>query len=477
MSSGDFNQKNDYSWLTDIEKIQAEISRDLERASSPPPETVQTDEYGWPEDTQAPDPWLTPISETPIAASGTYTAPLPPGHTGGFYRETIKGTHKRQRSWVKTVAVILLVCTLGTGSLGFGLGSAYFWAREQTRGITYVETGDNPIIPTITSSQYVFDTGSPAQSGTVADMVQLLEPAVVGITVRFEAGNRATAAGSGTIFAENEDRIFIVTGHYVIHGHAQILVRIAGSQPLQARQVDTDVRSGLAVISLDKQQLLDAGIDSVVIATFGDSDHMQVGDTVFAIGNARNEGNSVTRGIISAGKQDLAFPGYTLTVLQTDAAINYGNSGGPLINISGEVIGINMDRASAQFGQAQVEGIGYSIASNIALPILNALIDPNRPALGITARTLTEELVLEHDLGIPAMGVFVYTVVPGGAAAVGGIRPQDVITSFGGEPVFTMEELQQAIRRRSIGDVVEVLVLRDGTTTITLEMELRAFIQ
>ena len=461
------DQKPNYSWLTDIEKIQAEISRDLERMQSTSTAPEQANEYGWPHDLES---WAMPVAEAPVSA------PPSPGPTGGFYRENIKGTHQRNRSWAKTVAVILLVCTFGAGSLGFGLGSAFFWAREQTRGITYEEPGYNPNIPTMTTNQYVFEPNNTPRTGTVADMVQLLEPAVVSITTRFDTPNRPPTAGSGTIFAENEDRIFIVTGHYVIQGHSQILVRISGSQPLQARQVDINHRAGLAVISLDKQDLLDAGIDSVVIATFGDSDAMLVGDTVFAIGNARNEGNSVTRGIISAGKQELVFPGYALTVLQTDAAINYGNSGGPLINTSGEVIGINIDRAGEQFGQAQVEGIGYSIASNIALPILNSMICPDRPAIGITARTLTEELVIDHALGIPAIGVFVYSVAPGGAAATAGILPQDVITAFAGEPVFTMDELQLAIRSRQIGEVVEVRVLR-GSTPITLELELRAFIQ
>jgi len=480
----DNRPKPESSWLTDIERIQADITKDLElakTASVVAPEHVnqdQVNEYDWPDETRSPDLWLAPDADA--LSSPVYSASLQPGPEsempGGFYRETIK-TRPKHRSWAKTVAVILLICTVGASSLGFGLGSAYFWAREQTRGITYIETGNNPAVSTITSSQYVFDPGSRTQAGTVADMVQLLEPAVVGITSRFDTGNRSPIAGSGTIFAENDDRIFIVTGEYVIRGAAQILVRVSGSQPLLARRVDGDPRSGLAVISLDKQQLLDAGIDSVVIASFGNSDDMLVGDTVFAIGNARNEGNSVTRGIISAGKQELVFPGYSLTVLQTDAAINYGNSGGPLINISGEIIGINIDRVYAQFGQVPVEGIGYSIAANVALPILNSFIDPNRPAIGITGQTLNEELVAIHELNIPAMGVFVVSIAPGGAAERSGILPYDVITAFAGESVFTMEELQQAIRRRHIGEVVEVRVLRGGNTPIVLELELRAFIQ
>jgi len=470
----DIKTKPDYSWLTDIEKIQAEITRDLERSQQVTPEPEQNKDVAWSEENLPPDSWLAQETESPFIAPNVHSAPLP-GHMGGFYRETIKGTPQRHRSWAKTVVVLLLVCTLGLGSLGFGVGSAFFWAREQTRGITYIETGDNPVTPTITSNQYVFDIGSHGQAGTVADMVQLLEPAVVSITTRFDTNNRPPTAGSGTIFAENENRIFIVTGHYVIAGNTQISVRISGSQPLPAREVASDGRAGLAVISVDKQQLLDAGIESVVIASFGDSSQMQVGDTVFAIGNARNEGNSVTRGIISAGKQELAFAGYTLTVLQTDAAINYGNSGGPLINLSGEVVGINIDRVSAQFGMAQVEGIGYSIAANVAKPILEHLIDPNRPGLGIMGQTLSEERAA--ILGIPAMGVEVRGLIPGGSAEAADLRIYDIITAFGGEPVFIMEELQQAIHRHSVGEIVEVRILRNGNTPMTLNVELKAFIR
>ena len=459
----DSKTRSDFSWLTDIEQIQAEIARDLERSQSPAPEHTD-DEVGTSE-------WLEPTPEWRATPSPSPPVVLPP--VSGFYRETIKGG--TSRSWARTVAVIVLICTLGAGSLGFGLGAAYIWATSRSaEGITPAETVYNQEAPVITSNRYEFDIGS-QQTGTVADMVQLLEPAVVSIATRFDSGSRATAAGSGIIFAENEDHIFIVTGLYVVHGGAQVTVRISGGQPLLARPVGSDSRIGLAVISVDKGQLVEAGIDSVVIATFGDSSQVQVGDVVFAIGNARNEGNSVTRGIISAGKQQIHLPdGSNFTVLQTDAAINYGNSGGPLINLSGEVIGINIDRATDRFGMAQIEGIGYSIVADLVVPRLNELISPSRPGLGIVARTLPDTVAAYY--GIPAMGVLIIEVMAGGAAESAGIRPGDIITAFGGESVFDMDELLDAIAQRQIGDTVEVRVLRDGDL-IVIDVELRAFIQ
>jgi len=467
------DSKKDFPWLTDIEKIQAEIERDLEMIKSPHSSSPQagTSSLIWEE--PKPDTWV-PVKTEPDIEASPPDINATSASGAGFYRETIKDKHRHSFSWAKTVAVILLVCIFGMSSLGFGIGAAYSWFTERDI-VPPVEITTNNEAPTIASNRYTFDTEGHS-TGTVADMVALLEPAVVSITTRFEEGNRPSIAGSGTIFGDNENRIFIVTGYYVVPNvaGAQHHVRISGSRPLLARIVDSDRRSGLAVISIDKTQLLEANIESYTIANFGDSSLMQVGDVVFAMGNARNEGISVTRGIVSAGKQEIVFPEYTLTVLQTDAAINYGSSGGPLINMRGEVIGINIDRAIMLFGAA-VEGIGYSIASNVVEPFLDALVSPTRPGLGIMGRTVSEELALEFN--IPPMGVQVVTVFPGGAAEAAGIQPYDVITAFGGEPIFIMEELQYAIRQQQIDDVVEVRILRDGTTPITLEVVFRAFIQ
>jgi len=464
----------DIVWLTDIEKIKAEIEKDLE---SPPGSYWEAenpaDQLMWPSHE------MVSQQTQGITKNDALSADSDEHHdivAPGFYKETIKAFPEKKQSLSKLIAIVLLVCIFGMGSLGFGLGAAYMWATGRIGSTPEVETVvdiDTP--PSITSNRYVFEIGD-AQTGTVADMVELLEPAVVSITTRFETGNRAPIAGSGTIFADNENRIFIATGHYVVPADGIFHVRVSGSRPLPARLVNSNRDAGLAVISVDKTQLTEAGIESFTIATFGNSSDMLVGDVVFAIGNARNEGISVTRGIISAGKFDLAFPDHTLTVLQTDAAINYGSSGGPLINLRGEVIGINIDRAIAHFGSAPIEGIGYSIASNVVTPILDALIDPNRPALGIVGRTVNEEYATFFG-GIPAMGVLITRVAPGGAAEVGGILPYDIITAFDGEPIFIMEELQSAVLQRQIGDIVEVRILRDGEEVITLEIELRASIQ
>ena len=447
--------RQDTSWLTDIEKIQAEIARDLKmddtegHIGTAVIETTST--------------WVSPEAP-PIGATPPYTQP-------SFYTETIKST---RRPWVRTLIILFFVCTFGMASLGFGLGAAYVWGTSNSDIIHHDDIAANDYAPTITSNRHTFDA-SGHQTGTVADMVASLEPAVVSITSRLDIEGASTVVGSGTIFAENEERIFIVTGRYIARPHTIIYVRIAGSQPLPARFDNEDAREGLSVISLSKAQLVEAGVYAYTIANFGDSAEMQVGDVVFAIGNARNEGISVTRGIVSAGAQELRLENYTLTVLQTDAAINYGSSGGPLVNINGEVIGINIDRATALFGSTAIEGIGYSIVSNVVLSVVEDLLNPYRPALGIVGLTVTENIALE--LGIHAMGVFVQIVNQGGAAYYAGIQPYDIITGFDGAPVFTMDELISAIRGRRIGDTVEVQLLRNGAEHVTLDVELRALIR
>jgi len=480
--------------LTDIEKIQEEIECDLQKTKPTNPTNLEaplehktlidtTFEVAAQESSPTyeflnmDEEWKKLLEEAdPL--HGTALAYDDPQLTGGFYRETIKNTAQRGKgfgSWFKKAVAIFLVCTLGMGSLGFGIGAGIetFTRHNSTES---ADTSDMQTDITLTSVAYSFENiAEDPSAGTLADIVEALKPSVVGITSRIVEGpfEGEERQGSGLIFAENDDKIFIVTNHYVVQGGGGSFdISIAGSEPITGRPAGSDSAAHLAVLSVEKSQLVSVGIDTIVIATFGDSDQMRVGDTVLAIGNAMGYGNAVTRGVISASEQSVLLPvGHTLSLLQTDAAINYGNSGGPLINTRGEVIGINFDQASLLlFGRASIEGMGFSISSNIVAPILDDLVNGRRPALGIMGGTITEQTAI--TLGIPPLGVYVSTVLPGRAAYRGGMLDSDVITGFNGLQVFNWDHLVQAIRTARIGETVEVRVLRNGTEAITLYVEL-----
>jgi len=449
----DSNKIQDLFGLTSISDIQLEIERDLENSSA-----TETE--------------LPSISIDTIH-SDWFDAPV----TGGFYRETVKSPLPAPRAynpWFKRAVAIFLVATLGMGSLGFGIGAGIGFFTRQDNTTTVGTNGEPANDATFTSTSPSF-TDITEQTGTLADIVEALQDAVVTITARPAQNPSLTERhGSGIIFAEDDTRIFIVTNYYIVRGGGDRFdVRIAGGRTVDGRPVGMDSTADIAVLYVEKSLLLEVGIDTVVIATFGDSDQMRVGDTVLAIGNAMGGGNAVTRGVLSSASQTVVLPagGHTLPLLQTDAAINYGNSGGPLINTRGEVIGININQASNLiFGVTNVEGISFSIASNIVVPLLEDLIHGRRPALGIMGSSVSEAMAAELD--IPPLGVFVSNVVPGRAAYRGGMLDGDIITGFNGQPVFNWQQLVYAIRASQIGEAVEVRVLRYGTTAITLYIEL-----
>jgi S1-C subfamily serine protease len=189
------------------------------------------------------------------------------------------------------------------------------------------------------------------------------------------------------------------------------------------------------------------------------------------------EGTSVTRGIISAAERQVLLPDRAtpLMVLQTDAAINYGSSGGPLINTRGEIVGINLNQATGLIvGSSRSEGMGYSISSNVAAPVLEEIVANYRtPAIGIIGVSLADdERNRAAYWGIPPLGVLVIDVQPGRAAHRADIRPDDVITSFDGQPIFDMPQLQAAVRAREIGDIAELQILRGGSFALTVEVEI-----
>ena len=308
-------------------------------------------------------------------------------------------------------------------------------------------------------------------------IVSLVEPSVVCVTTLTQAvSSRYFFApqqefpnqASGIIFHQDADNVYIVTNYHVVSGVDQVSISISGGEPVTARSIGSESASDIAVMSVSKKDLAGAGIYSVTVATFGDSDNVLVGETVLAIGNALGEGNTATRGIISAKNKEIVVPnGIELIVLQTDAAINPGNSGGPLVNTRGEVVGIN----TAKINESAVEGTGYSITSNVAKIIVEELMNQKEKAfLGVQMKNLTDEFA--EMFNIPAIGVLIEEVVENSSADKADIRKNDIITGFNRMPVLTMDDLRKYVGECEIGDEVEIKLLRDGINVMTIMVKM-----
>jgi serine protease Do len=278
-------------------------------------------------------------------------------------------------------------------------------------------------------------------------------------------------AGSGFIFSIDDKNVYVATNYHVIESAETITISLNDKDEVEARVIGYDQASELAVLAVSKEAMDEVGIPYKA-AVIGDSDAALMGDPVIAMGNAMGEGQTATQGMISASNKTIAVDGRTLNVLQTDAAINQGNSGGPLFNADGEVIGINTAKlTSSYYG---IEGIGYSISSNVAKPILEGLmaaaVDGPKPMLGIRGDTITEDQALQY--GIPAIGVWVDTVIAGSGAEKAGIVRYDVITSINGQAVFKFDQLSAEIQKCKVGDTIEIKLLREGTTSMTVRVKL-----
>lgn len=315
---------------------------------------------------------------------------------------------------------------------------------------------------------------SVVNASSVSEIAQANMGSVVSITcvsveqVRTMFGTQkyeGESAGSGIIIGENDDELLIATNNHVVQKSEEISVCFADDQDLivEAKVKGTDPTNDLAVVAVDKADLTDEMRKVITIANLGNSDALNVGDQVVAIGNALGYGQSVTTGIVSALNREVTIDNMTNeNLIQTDAAINPGNSGGALFNMQGELVGIN----SSKYASTTVEGMGYAIPINEALPILQNLMnretrsqvaDDERGYLGITAQSISKEVAEMY--GMPE-GVYVVETTEGGAAASSGIRKKDIITSMDGVTLTSANDLVDQLSYYSAGESVEMTVER-----------------
>ena len=371
----------------------------------------------------------------------------------------------------------------GAGFYAVRMGVDYF-APAQIEEEVSGEENTGGIVPTgftggASQVTYVKDD--------VSEMVEDVMPAMVSVMGSFTqeittfwgpSYTRPTeGAGSGIIVAENNDELLIVTNNHVVEGAQELKVSFIDGTTATARIKGLDSDMDLAVISVSLADLSQETRNSIAIARLGDSDSLKLGMPVIAIGNALGYGQSVTGGYISALNREVVMEDGTKgTFIQTDAAINSGNSGGALLTVTGEVIGIN----SSKIKGSGVEGMGYAIPISSASPIIADLMERRTDVvdesemgyLGVTMQNVIEQV--NQMYGIP-YGVFIVEVEEDSPAQQAGIRKGDVIVKFDGRKISSNDDMKDTMQHYKAGETVKITVMRsvDGNyENIELEIQL-----
>ena len=364
----------------------------------------------------------------------------------------------------------------------FGLvAGACFVGVSVAKDKLYPSTADR-IETTSGTTSAKSETSSSSSSSNVASVVNEVMPSVVSITSTIQSSNyygfgtqESEGAGSGFIVAKTKDNLMIATNNHVVSDATSLTVGFADDTTAKATVVGTDSSADLAVISVKIKDIKDSTASKIKVATLGSSDDLKVGEEVVAIGNALGYGQSVTTGVVSAKNREVSLTDGTMNLLQTDAAINPGNSGGVLINMDGQVVGIN----NAKLEDTSVEGMGYAIPITTAKTILTDLMNASSVStkdaafLGVVGRDINESY--SSALGIPS-GIYVSQVVSGSPAEKAGISAGDVITKFEGNNVSTMSGLKEKLALKKANTKVKITFKRanqsgtyeEKTVTVTL---------
>lgn len=349
-----------------------------------------------------------------------------------------------QLTWGKLTA--LLVCCMLI-SLGCGITGAFLIVRSNSSSVIYQDTSK------------VINTGS-EDSSTIKSVVEQCANSVVEIqTESVTNGSNlfqqyvSSGAGSGVILTADG---YIVTNHHVIEDANSIIVRTRSGDEYKATLVGSDAQSDLAVLKIEATGLTPA--------VLGDSTKLEVGDLAIAIGNPLGElGGSVTSGIISALDREMTIDGQTMTLLQTDAAVNPGNSGGGLFDANGDLIGIVNAKSSGE----DVEGIGFAIPISTAKEIIDELINngavTSRPTLGVSLYNVTD-MNTAAQLGVDEQGVYIVQIVEDGCADKAGLKTGDRIIDVDGETIEDATDVRTILNQHKIGESIKVTVDRDGKT-------------
>lgn len=413
-----------------------------------------------------------------------------------------KAARKARGTGKKIFGTLALACVFGvTASVVFQatnkVTSKYFGTNEPEKTVAVNETPDekvtldnqkteekkdstDSVVKTEknvdvqeTLTKPILDNSDNAGKYSVSDVAEEVMPSIVAITNKsvqevmswYGMGIQqyeSESAGSGIIIGQSDTELLIATNAHVVQGAQTLTVCFIDESVLPATIKGSDVSNDLAVIAVSLNDVDGSTLNAIKVATIGDSEALRIGEQVVAIGNALGYGQSVTTGIVSALDRDITDDDVDNSYIQTDAAINPGNSGGALLNMRGELVGIN----SAKLASAKIEGMGYAIPISAAKPIMEDLmnrasrskVDPkNAGYVGISGFSVTSEVSVQY--GIPE-GIYVSETTSGAAADRAGLQKGDIITAFDGINVDSISKLRERLDYYSAGETVDITIYR-----------------
>ena len=376
------------------------------------------------------------------------------------YEQNQEQKRKEKKKMPKFIKVISL-------ALVFGIVASVAFQATNLVADRFLGTTESREVKSVDNTKISQSTGETAKSD-IASIAEEVMPSVVSITnlsvqqvQSFFGGiqeQESKSVGSGIIISQNDSELLIITNNHVVEGNETLTVSFVDEESVEAQVKGTDAAKDLAVIAVQTKKIKDTTMDQIKVASLGNSDQLQVGESVIAIGNALGYGQSVTSGIVSATGREL--DGIDEKLIQTDAAINPGNCGGALLNANGEVIGIN----TAKVATDTVEGMGYAIPISSVSDIIENLMnqetktkvsEAEQGQLGIQGVDVTADSSEMYNM---PTGVYVSEVIAGGGAKKAGITKGSVITGINGTSIDGMQALKEQLQYYRAGETVKITV-------------------
>lgn len=376
------------------------------------------------------------------------------------YEQNQEPKKKEKKKMPKLIKVISL-------ALVFGIVASVAFQATNLVADRFLGTTENREVKSVDNTKISQSTGETAKSD-IASIAEEVMPSVVSITnlsvqqvQSFFGGiqeQESKSVGSGIIISQNDSELLIITNNHVVEGNETLTVSFVDEESVEAQVKGTDAAKDLAVIAVQTKEIKDTTMEQIKVAALGNSDQLQVGESVIAIGNALGYGQSVTSGIVSATGREL--DGIDEKLIQTDAAINPGNSGGALLNANGEVVGIN----TAKVATDTVEGMGYAIPISSVSDIIENLMnqetktkvsEAEQGQLGIQGVDVTADSSEMYNM---PTGVYVSEVIADGGAKKAGITKGSVITGINGTSIDGMQALKEQLQYYRAGETVKITV-------------------